>query len=1482
MGFYEDNLNAVKQATDFNPKTNTVNPVKASAITKNAADTFKNGTPENAQYKAEMADYSYQAEQFFAGQKRDQAQIVQNLQDVKDAKDNYSASFGDKLDAMLKTAYGTSTAAKTINRAVMSAYEPNDTTDTEFSKSNSFDYRYNQLVQEGLPTTTANLQLLSEAKNRDNFDFYLQSIKTDTEFERSSRLLSQGMEKSAMIAGAFSDPTYLMYPPAKLFQTLQGATRLVAFMGTDAAMQFALANARDVGSPERDTMDTVTDMALAGLANTFFGMRQLNKIDESLTHDLGSTVVDTANAVHVNSILKPEKYDFSTNYNWSTVKQELSPAEMYRARVANEATTTLDRAATMDFSRDNLQQIIKDFKEANKPQLVPQELKLTPEMRMAKEAEAAKEIKDFQVAKEAELTGKIEASGLTKDAFMEVYNNLNKDVPELKDIIRNTSGNVTAQKSLIDDILPIIDHIGKVSPEAKASLQAEIEKVLDLNTKASKVVTKSERELAFQKGKPSFNQKTKVFDNLIKGSFDKVKKSFKEVTDYKALKPLSEGGALTAKELKYLEDTRTAIKSLEEKLSMAKTEKSVQVIHEKLLKLDNSESNLLSKTDEFNARRKNSVEFSLSKQKELYQRMASAMDELMHEANQQFRNVFLDTFASPIEKKLFTEKLTKDLSSVFGQEITVIEKDGNLMIKGNIEFKIKGDYAYLGKNKIMLATLLAIGGSSAAMADDGSVLSLSNVMLLPFILAMGAVGFNAFKEVNGFKGIINETAKKVKGIQDLAIFQSSDKGKALTELRKSVVDIANIGAINSMAYVMKKGSQLSKDLAQRLGFDAVNAQKTLDAMRARTIAVRNDVENFTIAEDTNYKDWLKETNQKESVISPLLSGGMETELREKFLNEVTDHIEFGKSTSDAVKKQAKVFSDIMYANAKRAVENKIIGFTDGVINKISNYVPRIPNYTNVHEIVVSGGKEQLIEQIANCIAAPKGVPVEDMYDLAEKLVNGYASVEFRGVSNIARIDDIIKAMKKAGFDTTDIDSKEVAATLRNNNDAISRGKFRIEMDLSKFKPFTVTIGGEEKLINLNNIYERNAGIINQAHSSNINGMIALKRATRGMEINGEIIHDGIESEWGVRNLISHEIDRDTQSILTSYLDYIMGYALYDVNSAGSKFVNNLRNLSYAYLVPTQFNMVSEMATMTQHMLESSSAFKEGMNHYTNILRRMFGQDVNTTALAKEFHGLLGYGSSGARREESIKNIDGIYNVSEETGHTPIDKVSNFTKYITLKMSGLMHADDAIKDVASIFNGERVAKFVEGKITMSPNRLERYGIDQNFIDMFKGKIPLDKNGNLVEGFSNGWSQDMRDAYANVVGRMVMTDSPEAVLSSLPHGAVTSDAGRLLYFMTSFTAQSWTTKVLAGMKYPDMRSFAETNVYFLGTYAGLYAKDQLSGKTKKKTQSDLIYQSLMMMPIGAPYAIASMVSDPMAATIIPDTFKKFDRAGKYLIQ
>ena len=281
MPYQQDQVNRFKAMAEG--KTSQ----QLQTIQQSSAATLLKGTPENQRMKQDIWNYAREAEGYFNADHQAQGEMNKQQVSMSNAHDEYNASFLDKMSAIGKAAYGTSAPAQALNKLAISSLSSGEA-DPSFLKQNDFNFREQSLNAEGLQANSYNLELLSSAKNKADFNFYMQTMHTDQAFSDNSRFLTDGQNKFAAVAGVLSDPTYLVYAPAKIFMGLLGGVRLAAVVGTNSALQYGLSKARDYGMPSRTIDDTMLDTAFGGVVDSFFAMKALGKMTEHDAVNIGA------------------------------------------------------------------------------------------------------------------------------------------------------------------------------------------------------------------------------------------------------------------------------------------------------------------------------------------------------------------------------------------------------------------------------------------------------------------------------------------------------------------------------------------------------------------------------------------------------------------------------------------------------------------------------------------------------------------------------------------------------------------------------------------------------------------------------------------------------------------------------------------------------------------------------------------------------------------------------------------------------------------------------------------------------------------------------------------------------------------------------------------------------------------------------------------------------------------------------------------
>ena len=252
---------------------------------------------------------------------------------------------------------------------------------------------------------------------------------------------------------------------------------------------------------------------------------------------------------------------------------------------------------------------------------------------------------------------------------------------------------------------------------------------------------------------------------------------------------------------------------------------------------------------------------------------------------------------------------------------------------------------------------------------------------------------------------------------------------------------------------------------------------------------------------------------------------------------------------------------------------------------------------------------------------------------------------------------------------------------------------------------------------MNNLYDRRIDTLIENYSSEVSGAIAIKEATKGLPFSP----DGIESEYGLRLLISKESDHRTHKILSSTVDSLYGRALYDPEEAMHRVVNVAKNFTNVDLVLSLFSMGGEMATAAAHAFfgKSGTARRRFLTGIENVVRSVVGKDaIANTALERKLMNFYGLGSAMIRKDHYVRTADAISGVAESVGDTLIESTSNHVRMAALKVSQNVRADDFMKQVGMLYHTERLAMAAEGKLRLSDATMRQFGITQDFLDKLK--------------------------------------------------------------------------------------------------------------------------------------------------------------------
>jgi hypothetical protein len=638
--------------------------------------------------------------------------------------------------------------------------------------------------------------------------------------------------------------------------------------------------------------------------------------------------------------------------------------------------------------------------------------------------------------------------------------------------------------------------------------------------------------------------------------------------------------------------------------------------------------------------------------------------------------------------------------------------------------------------------------------------------------------------------------------------------------------------------------------------------------------------NIALASEKAYKQWLIATNQSETLAQKFAYVFEDTPLRLKFEEEVLDHIEFGTDASSAIKEYAKAIRAEQDKMVKYMNECGVDGFSNEDIAKFKEgYIPRIVNSEAMMKIAQTpDGILKLTSSVSEMIASKIGkLPDDkDVMDLADKYVRSVLSNSRPAGVGSTNVAKMVEAMDRLGLDISGIDIEAVAKEAHSSNDVLSRGKMRIPMDLSKFKPFKISTNGHEIEITLATLYDRNAQQLMRRVVNEQYGYAAAVRIT------------GYKSYGALMNKINGNIDDyvepEVAKTLTTYANSLFGRPAFDTSSEMAQNAMVIKGitgmaLTFSTLTTSMETLKALSAAFGFH--GSSAAKKQFLISTANLIAKSFGREgFQDTYLAKVMISQVnGRGGAHVKGDITMKGLDDLTNLTEQgvDGVRRIIKKASVSGYIT---SRLIQADDFFKKIANIYSATRLARLAHGVETMSDGSKSLYGIDDKVLARMKEKLKLDSQNEVIDLDFDNWSIEDQDMFRNVTDAISMDRSTWTTLGAIPTGSINSTAGIMMSGLTHFVSQTYTTQALAKFRHGGLANYADSGLWVLSGAMSYYAKSYATGR--EPDHDDAIMYAIMQSPIAAPFAVAGMMIDPVALSVVQKAMMAAKSNVEYVVK
>jgi hypothetical protein len=1333
--------------------------------------------------------------------------------------------------------------------------------DEQFVKNKSFEMQQQALLDNGLELNDANYKMINNANSQSDFNFRLDELKKRNDVNQyiNNTIGSFQQGVSSFLGQTLGDPSIglsIASIPSAIAKLGLAARTATAF-GSSVALQGTIAAVKNEYLSDYTTQDAVLDTIIGGGID---GLLAKGLFKKSLNGDFvnPNTMALAIDRNRLSSSLalqsNANRFDLTTQYRWNANRpRQLADAftDVEIIERAKELGQDTALAITDKNIRGKIADDLRNTSRAKADNVV---------------ASVLDAVADFKKGNTNKIDALARTTKLTREQISEMAKTLPDDIKGIREEI-TAIGNQKAGKAraaMASNMNKIIEAISEVDMDVAQSLNHDLNLAMG---KTKDRVIKDKTGVAFIKGKASAMEAVENLSNAIQKTFDNMTEAAMEVRNFKNLKPIKTAKGLSkesADRLNAIDEELGALRKRRASKNFSKEDKANAV-----KKLED-EADAISKDSKLNTPNKDRdrVVNNLARQKEMYERMASAMDELTLDFKTTLEDIINENYFTKADKDAFLDEITRVINDALESNVSFKMTDDGIEVTGAVRLipDGKGNVATKnGKMKLALATALALSATGAFASDgENSGIDFGTVML---IIIAGSIGI--VKAPSLIKAM-KSTYKNVTSVEQVAKDATDPVFKKNESLNEKIAEVVRSELMESMYRVIKNGTQQSADIANMLVENIVDytGRNVEGQRRAKTWAANARMHK---AMHTAFMEHLAETGATQSIFTRVRNAiGLSPE-EVKFQESVIDFVENGGDASASISKGAAAYKKERDLMTKELNESGAYGFDDESISGYKDtHVARLYQQKNIADIAATTeGRQSLEDFFTNAIHSGRKGKAGDEADLlksrkaASKLID---SITSGGMEHMGRasVDRYLEAMEAIGIDISHIDRDILAAEAHFASDIISRGKNRIPMDLRKWEDFKVTIDGEEKLVSLGTIFDRQASSIIEKLAHQQYGISELARQTKYKSFN-ELMSD-----------IASEPNKEVRKVLETYAKSLTGRALLDYGSAANMAVGAAKQMTSVALLTSLTTTFKEVKDVVGAMFGkggSSVARKEMLFGIRNTVMRIVGESVydgKHTALADELlYSVNGHGGSRIRKELHIRGADELTGGYEDISSGTLQTGANIAGRIGIMISQLMAADDFFKRIAGIYATTRLARVVHGIETMSEAQIKRYGLTPENAAKLKKVLKLNGDNEVERlGFDN-WDADTQDIFRQLTDRIIMHRSTWVTLGGINTSLINNEAGRLISSMAMFMNQTYTSQFVAGVKHMDADEVMNQMALFSAGFISYSAKSVLTGK--EQNAEDAAINSLMMSPMMAPFGLVGMAYDPVALSVIDRTIK-----------
>jgi len=574
-----------------------------------------------------------------------------------------------------------------------------------------------------------------------------------------------------------------------------------------------------------------------------------------------------------------------------------------------------------------------------------------------------------------------------------------------------------------------------------------------------------------------------------------------------------------------------------------------------------------------------------------------------------------------------------------------------------------------------------------------------------------------------------------------------------------------------------------------------------------------------------------------------------------------------------------------------ATEANVLGYGEGKIKYTKDYVPRYWKTSRIRNLLVGidakANRAALQTSIAEMMQGAvrkrretamkkylddvaeyrqvtneggKGLkkPVQPTFegsnmDEAMKQANDFIkhsegeNIARRGRANEATMSRLEAEMNKQGIEMSD----DMKAIFDKQGDKIDRAKYKIDLDYSKFREFTVKENGIEVKVGLGDIIDRDSKSIISRYGNEMGGSISL--ANKGYKtVNQARIAAGKIDDVGL------------QESMNKVIDSLAGEDLLAMGDTERKIFEAMTGVTFAAKLPlVTVSMLTELAKVMSY----KNGFKFVLN---NISSKIMRESHPKSMLVDELTKATGQGTASLRHEVNVKGIDEMSNQAENVGSAfgeTVDAIRQ-VKETASRMYGLLQFSDFLQKTAMVANAQRVSDIIEnmkaGKaLGISEQRMKQFGITPERLENV-GKYLKSENGEVMRLDFDKWDKTAQNDFNNMMFRMGQNVTQETTLGGTGMYMHNSSIGKAMGYLLTFPAEAFSNHGIRDLTTGDAEAAKNMFAMFIGGYISL--KVRYAVEQKDVSDEEVMFRAVTGMPIFGAVSTVTGLTDPVVLSVM----------------